>query len=108
MSRVFSCSALAFLSVVAVAKISPRSLTSDGADFASHEFDYVVVGGGTAGLTVAARYVCLQHALSKIHLCFFIINGRLSEDPKVSVGVIEAGQYLPDDPLVNTPRTSAS
>jgi hypothetical protein len=67
MSRVFSCSALVFLSVV-VAKISPRSLTSDGASFASRDYDYVVVGGGTAGLVVAARYVCLRYIVSKLHL----------------------------------------
>lgn len=35
-------------------------------------FDYVVIGGGTAGLTVAAR---------------------LSEDPSVQVAVIEAGTF---------------
>ncbi|PWZ00540.1 alcohol oxidase [Testicularia cyperi] len=46
------------------------------------EFDYVVVGGGTAGLTVAAR---------------------LSEDPKVTVGVIEAGLWRPEDPKINYP-----
>ncbi|CAE6460895.1 unnamed protein product [Rhizoctonia solani] len=55
---------------------------TNGADFSSQTFDYVVVGGGTAGLTVAAR---------------------LSEDPKVSVGVIEAGPYFENDPLVDTP-----
>ena len=46
------------------------------------EFDYVVVGGGTAGLTVAAR---------------------LSEDPSVTVGVIEAGLWRPEDPKINYP-----
>lgn len=35
-------------------------------------YDYVIVGGGTAGLTLAAR---------------------LSEDPIVSVAVVEAGTY---------------
>ena len=32
------------------------NLTAD--KFASTAFDYVVIGGGTAGLVVAARYVC--------------------------------------------------
>jgi hypothetical protein len=44
------------------------------ADFVSQKYDYVVVGGGTAGLVVAAR---------------------LSEDPEITVGVIEAGAYIP-------------
>jgi choline dehydrogenase-like flavoprotein len=39
-------------------------------DFVSRKFDYLIVGGGTAGLAVAAR---------------------LSEDPTLTVGVLEAG-----------------
>ncbi|KAF8604818.1 alcohol oxidase [Ceratobasidium sp. AG-I] len=74
-----------FGSVTTLAKISPRSLTSSGTDFASQVFDYIIVGGGTAGLATAAR---------------------LSEDPNVSVGVIEAGEYLIDDPLINTPQSA--
>ncbi|KAK8076164.1 aryl-alcohol dehydrogenase [Apiospora phragmitis] len=45
-------------------------------------FDYIVVGGGTAGLTVASR---------------------LSEDEAVRVLVIEAGTDHGSDPLVSTP-----
>ncbi|CAE7180823.1 unnamed protein product [Rhizoctonia solani] len=51
-------------------------------DFVVNEFDYLVVGGGTAGLVVAAR---------------------LSEDPTVRVGVLEAGEYVPDEPNINVP-----
>lgn len=39
-------------------------------EFVNQKFDYLVVGGGTAGLVVAAR---------------------LSEDPTLTVGVLEAG-----------------
>ena len=42
-------------------------------------FDFVIVGGGTAGLVLAAR---------------------LSEDPSKSVLVLEAGSAHFDDPLI--------
>ena len=52
------------------------------AQFASTTFDYLIAGGGTAGLTLAAR---------------------LSENPKIQVGVIEAGKDTTEDPLVLNP-----
>jgi hypothetical protein len=51
----------------------PTALASSAQEFVAQEFDYVVVGGGTAGLVVAAR---------------------LSEDERVRVGVLEAGGYV--------------
>ncbi|KAG8527746.1 uncharacterized protein KY384_007900 [Bacidia gigantensis] len=51
-------------------------------DFLSVSFDYLIVGGGTAGLTIAAR---------------------LSEDPGVKVGVLEAGPAKLDDVNVAIP-----
>lgn len=51
-------------------------------ELVSRQYDFVVVGGGTAGLCVAAR---------------------LTEDPKISVAVLEAGENRMDDPKVSTP-----
>ncbi|KAJ7162668.1 alcohol oxidase [Mycena crocata] len=51
------------------------------------KFDYIVIGGGTTGLTVAAR---------------------LSEDPSVSVLVLEAGGTNLDDPDLLTPASFGS
>lgn len=51
-------------------------------DLTSQKFDFVVVGGGTAGLAVATR---------------------LTEDPNISVAVLEAGENRMDDPAVSTP-----
>ena len=51
-------------------------------EFIAHPFDYVIVGGGTAGLALA---------------------NRLSEDTKVLVGVIEAGPAMLNDPMILTP-----
>lgn len=52
------------------------------ASFAAIEFDYVIVGGGTAGLTLAAR---------------------LTEEANITVGVIEAGIDRTEDLKVLTP-----
>ncbi|KAK2789871.1 hypothetical protein FQN53_001234 [Emmonsiellopsis sp. PD_33] len=51
-------------------------------EFSNIEFDYVIIGGGTAGLAVAARLTEVSH---------------------LTVGVIEAGPAAFDEPLINVP-----
>jgi choline dehydrogenase-like flavoprotein len=55
--------------------------------FVATSFDYLIVGGGTAGLTLAAR---------------------LSENPNITVGVLEAGVDRSTDPKVLTPGLATS
>lgn len=50
--------------------------------FLSEKYDFIIIGGGTAGLAVAAR---------------------LTEDPDIVVGVLEVGKSRLDDPLVDNP-----
>ncbi|KAG8833121.1 hypothetical protein FRC17_011303 [Serendipita sp. 399] len=77
--------------VLSASSLISRDTASDPSSFSSQSFDYIVVGertgseprvgGGTAGLTVASRLAA-----------------------SARVGIIEAGQYFPDDPLIDVPK----
>ncbi|KAL8899175.1 MAG: hypothetical protein Q9207_006330 [Kuettlingeria erythrocarpa] len=64
-----------------------RAMAVTAATFATTSFDYLIAGGGTAGLTLAAR---------------------LSEDWAVTVGLMEAGVDRSADPKVWTPGLASS
>jgi len=53
--------------------------SQDSRDIKNSHFDYVILGGGTAGLVVASR---------------------LSENPRITVAVIEAGDFEQNNPNV--------
>ncbi|KAL2034586.1 hypothetical protein VTO58DRAFT_105300 [Aureobasidium pullulans] len=67
---------LCLTSLAQVALASTLYSNSFGVPGLNATYDYVVVGGGTAGLTIAAR---------------------LAEDPNISVAVIEAGGFYQQD-----------
>ncbi|GJJ09733.1 hypothetical protein Clacol_003957 [Clathrus columnatus] len=57
-------------------------LTSHPVEFLQHTFEFIVVGGGTAGIAVAAR---------------------LSENGTYNVGLLDSGEYMKDDPIIDVP-----
>jgi choline dehydrogenase-like flavoprotein len=67
------------LGLLAIATAASAGVTSDAAAAANATFDYIIVGGGTAGLALASR---------------------LSEDAHIRVLVVEAGTDNRTDTIV--------
>ncbi|KAF9463402.1 hypothetical protein BDZ94DRAFT_1259269 [Collybia nuda] len=87
MLSIIGATTLALLAVRASGTIVDLKTSSISAKaiLQSTNFDYIVVGGGTSGLTVARR---------------------LSENPKKKILVLEAGRSGAGDPLVTIPGNS--
>lgn len=78
----YAISALA-AAIPASSSLIQRAAATDATSFSAQSFDYIVVGAGTAGLAVASK---------------------LAADGTTKVGIIEAGEYLPNDPLIDVPK----
>lgn len=57
-------------------------ISREAHEFLAHQFTHLVIGGGTAGLVIAAR---------------------LSENPDLTVGILEAGPVAYDELCINVP-----
>ncbi|KAI0644103.1 alcohol oxidase [Trametes meyenii] len=73
-----------FARVYVNAACVPRPAVS-AAEFVHLPFDFLVIGGGTAGVA---------------------LSSRLAEDPRLVVGLIEAGDIHLNDPIVDVPSNS--
>jgi hypothetical protein len=78
------------------------NILSDPVTFTEKTYDILVIGGGTAGLALASRY----HQISFFLRNFTEIPCSLSDNPKVTIGVLEAGQDLSNDPYVQSAGVS--
>lgn len=94
-SFLFLSSCLIFTSAV------PIESSSFGKAGSNATFDYVVIGGGTAGLVVAARLAQASHSVAVIEAGgFYQDAGNFSTVP--AYGVFSAGANPEDvDPLID-------
>jgi flavin-dependent dehydrogenase len=68
-------------------------------DFLGSQLDYIIVGGGTAGLALASRFVHVDLPTTPEPTT----DTRLSEEMSVKVGVIEAGASYIGNKDIDTP-----
>ncbi|KIJ26896.1 hypothetical protein M422DRAFT_55293 [Sphaerobolus stellatus SS14] len=76
------------------------AITTSPEAFLLNDFDFIVVGGGTAvnQFILSSILNLLKPSWSNPGNC-----RGLSENAKYMIGIIDSGQYLRGDPLITTP-----
>ena len=100
-------SLLVAINLACAAIVHPFEITTNSAsDIANKTFSYVIVGGGTAGEQYMPLYSSCQLNTQSIPSLGLTIANRLTQNPKVTVLVIESGQDGQGDPRLTDPAKS--
>ncbi|KAL6044818.1 Alanine-phosphoribitol ligase [Balamuthia mandrillaris] len=86
MAKVLFASLLLLLAVLGAGSVAAKPTTGEGGVRIRNNYDFVVLGGGTAGSAVAAR---------------------LAENPRHTVLLVERGEDRTDDPTVAVPTMNS-
>ena len=76
--------------------------TVDADKFLGEKLDYLVIGGGTAGLTVACRWVVYVRP-KYAYFSNILLYARLAENLGIKIGVLEAGLSYVENEAIDTP-----
>ena len=90
--------ATVWLGATLILKVNAVGVVTDVHQFTGQVFDYLIVGGESSSQRNGTSTHCQLGGTAGL-----AVASRLSENSKVTVGVLEAGQDLVDDPLVFTP-----
>ena len=70
-------------------------------EFAAKSYDIVIVGGGTAGLALATRFVFHDFRDNRPNSeCILLTTFRLAENTSLTIGVLEAGPDRSSDETI--------